>query len=80
MPLPLYGFLEGDTIGVLIVADETETVDSLARMLQEATSIRVAPSQDAQILYREKILDPGMTLAQAGMNALERFDVIRKAP
>jgi PleD family two-component response regulator len=79
MPLPLYGFLEGDTIGVLIVADENETVDSLVRMLQEAVSVRVAPFQDPQVLYQEKILDPDVTLAQAGLKPLERFDVVRRA-
>ncbi len=30
MSLPLYGFMEGDTIGLLIVADEQESVRSLA--------------------------------------------------
>jgi len=38
MPLPLYGFLDGDTIGLLIVADENESIASLARKLQEAGS------------------------------------------
>jgi hypothetical protein len=77
MPLPLYGFLEGDTIGLLIVADEDETVDSLSRKLQEAAALRVTPMQNPQVLYRDGTLDPGMTLAQAGLKPLERFDVVR---
>ena len=76
MPLPLYGFLEGDTIGLLIVADEHETVGSLSRKLQEAASIRVAPSANAQLLYRGDKLDPAITVAATGMKPLDRFDVV----
>jgi hypothetical protein len=77
MPLPLYGFLEGDTIGLLIVADEQDTVNSLCRKLQEAASIRVTPFRNAQVIYREEALDPEKTLAQVELKPLERFDVVR---
>ena len=77
MPTPLYGFLEGDTIGLLILADEGETIESLAGKLKDAASIRVAPPQDARVLYRDQVLAPELTVAQAGMQPLERFDVIR---
>jgi hypothetical protein len=76
MPLPLYGFLEGDTIGLLVVVDENETVEALTRKLQDAASIRVAPSGNPQLLYRGNKLDPAMTLAEVGMKSLERFDVV----
>ena len=42
MPIPLYGFLEGDTVGLLMLAEEGDTVLALARKLQDAASIRVA--------------------------------------
>jgi hypothetical protein len=77
MPIPLYGFLEGDTIGLLIVAEENETVHDLAQKLQDGASIRVAPREKVQVIYKEKVLDPELTLVQAGLEALERFDVIR---
>ena len=77
MPIPLYGFLEGDTIGLLIVAEENETVQDLARKLQDGASLRVAPREKVQVIYKEKVLDPEFTLVQAGFEALERFDVIR---
>jgi Toluene-4-monooxygenase system protein B (TmoB) len=79
MPLPLYGFLEGDSIGLLIVADEQDTVGSLSQKLQEAASLRVAPFLNAQVLYNEAALDPAKTLVQAGLKPLERFDVVRSA-
>ena len=77
MPIPLYGFLEGDTIGLLIVAEENETVRNLAQKLQDGADIRVAPREKVRVIYKEKVLDPKLTLVQAGLEALERFDVIR---
>jgi len=77
MPIPLYGFLEGDTIGLLIVAEENETVQGLAQKLQDGARLRVAPWEKIQVIYKEKVLDPELTLLQAGLEALERFDVIR---
>jgi hypothetical protein len=77
MPIPLYGFLEGDTIGLLIVAEENETVQDLAQKLQDGAGIRVAPREKVKVIYKEKVLAPELTLIQAGVEALERFDVIR---
>ena len=42
MPVPLYGFLQCDTVGLLILAEEAETLQALARKLQDAASLRVA--------------------------------------
>jgi hypothetical protein len=78
MPIPLYGFLEGDTIGLLVLADENETMHSLAEKLQEAASLRVAPSPSVTVVYREESIDSGKTVAQAGLKALDRFDVVRR--
>ena len=76
MPIPLYGFLEGDTLGLLVLAEEAETVRELARKLQDAANIRVARNGDVELLYNGKRVDPGLTVAQAGLQALDRFDVI----
>jgi hypothetical protein len=80
MPLPLYGFREGDSIGVLIVADEQETVRSLAEKLQQATSIRVTPAERVELVHRNQVLDPNVTLSEAGLAALDRFDVREERP
>jgi Toluene-4-monooxygenase system protein B (TmoB) len=76
MPIPLYGFLQGDTVGLLILAEEAETLLALARKLQDAASLRVAARDDIQVVYNEKTMDPAITVAQAGLQALDRFDVI----
>jgi Toluene-4-monooxygenase system protein B (TmoB) len=78
MPMPLYGFLEGDTLGLLMLAEEGETVLQLARRLQDAANIRVAHSDNVDFLYDGKTIDPVLTVAQAGLQALDRFDVIRR--
>ena len=76
MPIPLYGFLQGDTVGLLILADEGDTLQSLAQKLQDAASLRVARRDRVQVIYNDKAMDPAITIAQAGFQALDRFDVI----
>lgn len=76
MPIPLYGFLEGDTLGLLVLCEEADTVLELARKLQDAASIRVATHDNVEVVYNGKALDPGITVAQAGLQALDRFDVV----
>jgi hypothetical protein len=78
MPIPLYGFLEGDTLGLLVLAEEAQTVLELTRKLQEAANIRVASNDDVELLYNGKTLDPELTVAQARLQALDRFDVISR--
>jgi Toluene-4-monooxygenase system protein B (TmoB) len=76
MPIPLYGFLEGDTLGLLMLAEESQTILELARKLQDAANIRVARNDNVRFVYNGKAIDPALTVAQAGLQALDRFDVI----
>ena len=66
MPVPLYGFLQGDTVGLLILADEGDTLQSLAQKLQDAASLRVAGRDRVQVIYNDRAMDPAITIAQAG--------------
>jgi hypothetical protein len=77
MTIPLYGFLQGDVLGLLIMAEENETVHALSERLQEAASVRVAHTQNVRVIYKGNVLDPGLTLREAGLHTLERFDVVR---
>jgi hypothetical protein len=78
MPIPLHGFLQGDTLGLLILADEDETIQSLARKLQRAASVRVRvqPRARVELIHRGRALDPALTVAAAGLTPLDRFDVV----
>jgi hypothetical protein len=80
MPLPLYGFLEGDTMGLVILAEEHDSVRVLAERLQSAADLRVAPALEVEVIYRERVLEPGITLAEAGFQPLDRFDVRERGP
>jgi hypothetical protein len=76
MDIPLYGFLEGDTLGLLVLAEEGETVLDLARKLQDAAILRVARSDKIDFVYNGKVIELGLTVAQAGLQALDRFEVV----
>lgn len=76
MPIPLYGFLQGDTVGLLILVEGTETLQALARKLQEAARLRVATRDGVRVVYKDRTMDPTMTVAQAGFEAMDRFDVL----
>jgi hypothetical protein len=78
MAIPLYGFLEGDTLGLLMLAEEGETVLQLARKLQQAAGLRVALIDKIDLVYNGKAIDPALTVAQAGFQELDRFDVISR--
>ena len=77
--IPLYGFLEGDTMGLLVLASEQDTAAALARKLQDAAALRVAPAPRVCVWARGTPLAPTTTVAAAGLQALDRFDVRRDA-
>jgi hypothetical protein len=75
MLVPLYGFLEGDTIGVLVLAHHDDTIARVAEKLVSAAAVRVAPPAHPRVFHRGRSLDPGQSVRQAGLTPLERIDV-----
>jgi hypothetical protein len=73
--IPLYGFLEGDTIGLLVLAGAGDRIADLAARLCEAASLRVAPPERPQVCWRGRVLDLDDTVAAVGLEALDRIDV-----
>lgn len=76
MLLPLYGFLAGDTLGVIVLVHENQTVHELAACLMQAASVRVAPFAPCRVRVHDRDLDPEMTVAEAGLTPLMRVDVV----
>jgi hypothetical protein len=74
--IPLYGFLQGDTLGLLVLAYRNDTVADLAERLQQSARVRVARKDAVKVLYKGRTLEPDLTLENAGVEALERFDVV----
>jgi hypothetical protein len=76
MLVPLYGFLKGDSIGLVLLVQDNDTVADIAACLQEAAACRVAPKPIAHVYHQGKRLNPTQTLAAAGLQALDRVDVV----
>jgi len=75
--IPLYGFLQGDCIGLLVLAEESDTAADLADKLQSAARVRVKPEAKVKVVYQGVIIGAHTTVGQAQMGALDRFDVIK---
>ena len=76
MLTPLYGFLEGDTIGLLILAHDSDSIEGLATKLLSAARVRVPRISGPKVKFRDRVLDPRLTVTQAGLSPLDRFDVV----
>lgn len=80
MLVPLHGFLRGDTLGLLVLVHDTDTIEVLAKTLIEAAAVRVAPAPRGRVFRGDRELSPEDTVAGAGFIALERVDVIPEWP
>jgi hypothetical protein len=74
--IPLYGFLQGDCIGLLVLAEECDTAADLAEKLQSAARIRVRARAKVKVVFQGVIISSQTTVSEAQMGALDRFDVI----
>jgi hypothetical protein len=73
--IPLYCFVEGDSLGVLVMVDDHDSVAELAQRAQQAAAVRVAPRQRAQVWVHGAVLDRDATVKEVGLIALDRIDV-----
>jgi hypothetical protein len=76
MLVPLHGFLHGDTLGLVVLVHDHQRVRELADSLQQAASCRVAPRARVRVIFGGRALDPEATIAECGLGALDRIDVI----
>jgi hypothetical protein len=74
--VPLHGFLAGDTLGLLVLMQDHETVADIATRLVRAAAPRVAPLTAPRVWSGGKALDPALTVAEAGLRPLDRVDVM----
>ena len=75
MLVPLYGFLAGDTLGLVVLVHDDERIHAIAEKLQLAAGVRVAPRANAQVYFQGQRLDPELTVSEAGLAPLDRVDV-----
>ena len=77
--IPLYCFIEGDSLGVLVLVHDHESVADLAQHAQQAAAVRVAPRQHAVVYAHGAVLDRDATVKEIGLVALDRIDVVEGA-
>jgi hypothetical protein len=76
MLVPLYGFLKGDALGLLVLVHDNETVRDIGHRLQQAATTRIAPRPHARVYHEGRLLPPELAIAEAGLRALDRVDVV----
>lgn len=74
--IPLYGFLEGDSIGLLVLAYEEDTMEILREKLKRSASVRVSPKPGGQVMSNGTVLDLQLKLNMTSLAALDRIDVV----
>ena len=73
--IPLYCFVAGDSLGVLVLVHDHDTVAELAVRAQQAAAVRVAPRPHACVFAQGHLLDRDATVKEVGLVALDRVDV-----
>jgi hypothetical protein len=76
MTLPLYTFVYGDSLGLILLVDAAHTIDEVATRAQRAASMRVAPSPAVHVYHGDRRLDPTSTVVGAGLGPLDRIDIV----
>ena len=82
MLVPLYGFVQGDTMGLLVLAHDTMRLEEVKNKLRASASVRVDTSVDDhwQLQSEGQPLDGAKTVAEAGLPSLARVDLRRRPP
>lgn len=80
MAIPLYAFVRGDTLGLVVLAGDTESVDELAARLARAAAPRVVLNGQLRVVHHGKVLLGQLSLREAGIVALDRVDLITEQP
>jgi hypothetical protein len=77
--IPLYCFVAGDSLGVLVLVNEHDTITDVALRAQQAAAVRVAPRPHATVYAHGAVLDRDATVKEVGLVALDRIDVAPEA-
>lgn len=78
--IPLYCFVRGDTLGLVVLAPAQESVADLALRLSRAAAPRVTLAGPLRVLHRGRTLHGELTLTEAGILPLDRVDLVGQEP
>jgi hypothetical protein len=59
MLVPLYGFLRGDTLGLVVLVQDTDPVSAIAESLQQAASMLTVAEVGLRALDRVDVVGEG---------------------
>ena len=76
MLIPLYGFVQGDSLGLLVLVQDEDSIATLAATLSQAAEVRVAPFVDPRVCHGGRRLSPSLTVGEAGLKPLARVDLV----
>jgi hypothetical protein len=74
--VPLFGFLQGDSLGLLVLVHDDDTIRVIAQKVQQAASLRVAPRGPMSVRHAARVLPPDLGVVEAGLVAFDRVDVV----
>jgi hypothetical protein len=74
--LPLYAFVQGDTMGVVVLGRLDGTVADLAANMLRAAAVRVKDRGPFSVMAGERRLELDATLETVGMRLLDRVDLV----
>lgn len=74
--MPVYGFVQGDTMGLVVLVRGDDTVKELAERLRTAAAVRVVSPRDASVRMGARTLDPRATVRSEGIGPLDRVDLV----
>jgi hypothetical protein len=76
--VPIYGFLSGDSLGLVVLVHENDPVETVGQRLQQAANVRVAGATHFEVHHGGRVLDLRRTVADANIAPLDRVDVVLK--
>jgi hypothetical protein len=78
MILPLYGFLRGDSLGLVLLVHDHQSWRDVGRHLQCAAAVRVAPTLSFRVYSEGRLLPLDLTVRQTGLRPFSRIDVLQE--
>jgi len=73
--IPLFAFIRGDSLGLVVLVDARHTIREVAVIAQRAAAMRVRPSSTAVVRKNGVALDASLTVEAVGLQPLDRIDV-----
>lgn len=77
MLVPLIGFVQGDSIGVLVLAHDDMTIAQVAEKLRQSARVRVDVDGEWELRVADHVPMPDNTVAEAALGPLQRIDLRR---